>query len=99
MGECSPPTTCHMSHVACRMSCVTCHNYYYFSKQCGEAYWWRVCNQRGLPRLGIVGLFVTFIFSAMDLPFLTFYNPKCRTFEKFSINGNIPSYQEAVGTS
>ena len=25
MRECSPPQTCHMSHVTCHMSCVTSH--------------------------------------------------------------------------
>ena len=44
--------TCHMSHVTCHVSHVTCHMY--LKKkigQSGEAYRWRVCNQRGLPRL------------------------------------------------
>ena len=57
LRECSPPTTCHMSHVACHvsrvmchMSCVACHmSYVTFFLQCGEAYWWRVCHQWGLP--------------------------------------------------
>jgi hypothetical protein len=38
--------TCHMSNIMCHMSRVTCH---FFNS--GEAYWWRVCYQRGLPRL------------------------------------------------
>ena len=33
----------------CHMSRVTCH--IFFFGQSGEAYWWRVCYQRGLPRL------------------------------------------------
>ena len=50
---------CHMSHVTCHMSCVTCHmslfsssffTSFFFGKS-GEAYRWRVCYQRGLPRL------------------------------------------------
>ena len=57
--ECSPPTTCHISHVTCHVSYVTCHmshvkcNYYYFFFfwQNGEAYRWRVSYQRGLPPL------------------------------------------------
>ena len=53
MRECSPPPNvsrvmCHMSHVMCHMSRVMCH---FFFGQIGEAYRWRVCYQRGLPRL------------------------------------------------
>ena len=33
------------------MSCVTCHYFFLFFLQRVEAYWWRVCYQRGLPRL------------------------------------------------
>ena len=46
--------TCHVSHVTCHMSCVTCNYYYFifFGQSC-EAYRWRVCYQRGLPRLVI----------------------------------------------
>ena len=58
LRECSPPQTCHMSlvtchvsRVTCHMSCVTCHFFSSFFGQSGEAYWWRVCYQRGLPRL------------------------------------------------
>ena len=61
MRECSPPTTCHMSYVVCHVSRVTCHVsrvtchmpffFLFFSGQSGEAYWWRVCYQRGLRRL------------------------------------------------
>ena len=57
---------CHVSHVMCHMSIVTCHVshvmcnmaqlYIYFFPlffwQIGEAFWWRVCYQWGLPRLG-----------------------------------------------
>ena len=51
---------CHMSHVTCQVSGVTCQVspvryhilfFYFFSGQSGEASWWRVCYQRGLPRL------------------------------------------------
>ena len=34
--------TCHVSHVKCHI---------FLGGQSGEAYWWRVCYQRGLPRL------------------------------------------------
>ena len=43
---------CHMSHVTCHMSFVICHIFFpFFSGQFDEAYRWRVCYQRGLPRL------------------------------------------------
>ena len=43
---------CRMSRVMCHMSHVTCHLFIYlFFGQTGEAYRWRVCYQRGLPRL------------------------------------------------
>ena len=47
--------TCHMSHVTCHLSPVTCHVslffFFFLFRQSGEAYPWRVCYQRGLPRL------------------------------------------------
>ena len=36
---------CHVSRSTCHMSGVT-----FFFRQSGEAYRWRVCYQRGLPR-------------------------------------------------
>ena len=50
---------CHLSHVTCHVSHVTCHIlffyfYFYFLWQSGKVYWWRVCYQRGLPRLVIL---------------------------------------------
>ena len=63
LRECSPPTTCHMSYVMCHVSHIMCHisrvkyhvsNVTFFSLFFGqsvEVYWWRVCYQRGLPRL------------------------------------------------
>ena len=55
--------TCHVSHVMCHMSCVTFHIFFLllffcFSLQSGEAYRWRVCYQRGLPRLVSVLVFL-----------------------------------------
>ena len=53
--------TCHVSHVTCHMSRVTSHMSLFFSSffsffgQSGRAYWWRVCYQRGLPRLVYCG--------------------------------------------
>ena len=60
MRECSSPrhVTCHMSYITCHVSHVTCHISHVifflllFRTKCsGEAYWRRVCYQRGLPRL------------------------------------------------
>ena len=63
LRDCSPPpnmshVTCHVSrHVSRQMSHVTCHVSHitiiiiFFFAQSGEAYRWRVCYQRGLPRL------------------------------------------------
>ena len=41
--------TCHMSGVTCQVSHVRCNFFFLF--QIGEASRWRVCYQRGLPRL------------------------------------------------
>ena len=46
--------TCHMSGVRCHMTGVTCQVSgvtTFFFLQSGRASWWRVCYQRGLPRL------------------------------------------------
>ena len=43
--------TCHVSCVTCHMSHVTCHMFFFFFSQSGEASLWKVCYQRGLPRL------------------------------------------------
>ena len=56
---------CHVSHVMCHVSHVMCHVshvtffFFFFSGRSGEAYRWRVCYQRGLPRLVIhfIGLY------------------------------------------
>ena len=42
-----------LSHVTCDISHVTCHVslFFFFFGLSGEAYRWRVCYQRGLPRL------------------------------------------------
>ena len=54
---------CHMWHVTCHISCVTCHMslvtcniffllfFFFYFGQHSEASQWRVCYQRGLPRL------------------------------------------------
>ena len=60
---------------------MTCHMlflfiYLFFFGQSGEAYWWRVCYQRGLPRLvyenkalgGVLGACMVFV--AMQLNYL-----------------------------
>ena len=44
--------TCHVSHVTCHVSHVICHFFFFlFFGQSGQAYWWKVCYQQGLPRL------------------------------------------------
>ena len=43
---------CHVSRVTYHVSRVTCHVFFVVVfLQIGEAYWWRVCYQPGLPRL------------------------------------------------
>ena len=58
--EGSPPPTfkmsyiiCHVSRVMCHVSHVTCHMSFVFGQN-GEAFCWRVCYQRALPRLVFV---------------------------------------------
>ena len=47
--------TCHMSRVTCHVSHVTCHIFLFiFFRQSGKVYRWRVCYQRGLPRLVLI---------------------------------------------
>ena len=45
--------TCHVSNVTCHMSRVTCpiFFFFFFFGKSGGASRWRVCYQRGLPRL------------------------------------------------
>ena len=43
--------TCHVSRVTCHVSHVTICFSSFFFRQSGDAYRWRVCYQRGLPRL------------------------------------------------
>ena len=63
--------TCHdVSRVTFHVSRVTCHmSHVTFFGQSGEDYWWRVCYQRGLPRLVsftlVVNLFTKFPSSKM----------------------------------
>ena len=45
-------TPLHVSHVRCHMSRVRCHVRW---QSCGTI-WWRVCYQRGLPRLVYIQL-------------------------------------------
>ena len=49
--------TCHMSRVTFHVSRVTCHIFFFW--QSGEGYRWRVCYQRGLPRLVIPSITCT----------------------------------------
>ena len=64
MTECSPPTMCHMSGVRCQVSGVRCqvsqgiYLIFIIFLLSGEARRWRVCYQRGLPRLvSVNGIF------------------------------------------
>ena len=42
--------TCHVSRVTCQVSHVRCQMFFFFGQN-GRASRWRVCYQRGLPRL------------------------------------------------
>ena len=42
---------CHVSGVTCQVLHVIFFLYLFFFLQSGGASWWRVCYQRGLPRL------------------------------------------------
>ena len=58
--------TCHMSRVTCHVSRVTCHIILiFFFLQIGKASRWRVCLQRGLPRL---------VFKLVDMKSAPIYN-------------------------
>ena len=58
MREWLPPSTCHMSHVTCHaMSPLFC----------GEAYWWRVHYQWGLPRLVFFYSQNLYLFPILDI--------------------------------
>ena len=77
---------CHVSRVTCHVSHVMFLFFLFFFGQSGEAYRWRVCYQRGLPRLvsllpgwgpGCVGNslkwgIVTYTQSKTVFPFQTF---------------------------
>ena len=53
-GSPPPPVTCDVSHVPCRMSLLFLFLFLFFL-QSGGASRWRVCYQRGLPRLVLPG--------------------------------------------
>ena len=62
------------------MSCVMCHvshvtgNFFFlfFFLQSGEAYWWRVCYQRGLPLLVCVLLSIQQAFAKLGAALQTY---------------------------
>ena len=64
---------CYVSCVRCHVSGVTCHLSFFSSSSFGQSGWasrWRVCYQRGLPRLWLgcysvvyIGLFQGVIYS------------------------------------
>ena len=68
---------CHMSYGMCQVAKVMCHNFFsYFNflfifLQSGGASRWRVCYQRGLPRL--VFLIIMLCLILLDLTFSTAY--------------------------
>ena len=60
--------TCRMSRVTCHMSHVICLLFLLLFGQSGEAYRWRVCYQRGLPRL---------VFFLFRIGFKSFFSSIC----------------------
>ena len=75
----TPTVICHVSHVTCHISRVMCHVshvtffFFLFSGQFSEAYRWRVCYQRGLPRL------VYFTYNSIYHILLTLFNHEVLT--------------------
>ena len=64
---------CHMSRVTWHVSHVMCHNSHLFFGQSGEAHWWMVCYQQGLPCLVIhYSMHVMFVNFEIILIILTF---------------------------
>ena len=60
--------TSHMSHVTCHMSHLFIYFIFFFGQSCG-AYRWRVCYQRGLPRLVYHGGRLPFAFEVIKRVF------------------------------
>ena len=60
--------TCQVSRVRFHVSGVTCHNFFsfFFFGQSGGTSRWRVCYQRGLPRLVYILLSTKFLFSKLQ---------------------------------
>ena len=90
--------TCHVSHVTCHVSPVTCQHFFCFFLLSGGASTWRVCYQRGLPRLNNIIkrslLFKTFpdIPELQNIPELSWYSIILQIFIKLSDIPNLPWY-------
>ena len=69
LTEVPPPPTSHVSGVMCHVTHVTCHmsrviNFFFiFFGKGGEVSRWRVCHQRGLPRLVFKRILASRIFT------------------------------------
>ena len=61
---------CHVSRVSCHISFFSS-----FFLQSGEASWWRVCYQRGLPRLVfLLQQILNILHFSLDIYFLNIFN-------------------------
>ena len=62
MREGSPPPTCYLAYITCHMSRVMCHMSRFPFLTCHpfflsrKAIQWKVCYQRGRPRLVLLGV-------------------------------------------
>ena len=76
LRECSPPSMCHMSHFTCCASHVPIFVFSFsFLGQNVGASQWRVCYQRGLPRLVLKGLLKDYFYLFVyPLPMLCFHS-------------------------
>ena len=83
MRECSHPFTCHVSHFTGpkKNLHILIFFFFYVKKigQSGGASWWRVCYQRGLPRL---------VFTLTWFEPEIFYQKKCVNYDKSNLLQN-----------
>ena len=72
---------CQVSGVTFQVSGVACNFFiFYFFLQSGEASWWRVCYQRGLPRL------VCYNIACMGANLVMLTPDKCLKFIKLAVS-------------